>query len=1187
MNEQSIEGEPVNDIFANPLLELKEYVDCNQDLTLGRGPILVSGCMDSQKVHLMHETGGTLPWKLVVTYDESRAKEIYDDFCCFNKNTWLYPAKDLLFYSADIHGNLMARQRIRVLKALIEETSGIVVTTIDGLMDHLLPLELLERQIIAIESGQTLNSEKLKANLTALGYERVAQVDGMGQFSIRGGIIDIYPLTEEMPVRIELWDEEVDSIRNFDLESQRSVEQLELVKIYPATELVLTRKQIEEGAERLDKEAKKHEKDLKSQLKTEEAHRIRTIINELTEGLREGFKVSGLDGFISYFYQETVSFQQYFPKGKSVIYLDEPARLKEKGETVELEFRESMIHRLENGYLLPAQTGLLFPARETLVGTLQQYTMMLTGLDQKVSGLNAEKRYFMTVKNVSSYQDSFELLIKDLKRWKREGYRVILLSGSRTRASRLAGDLREYELSAFCPDDTGRPVKPGEILVTYGNLHRGFEYPLIKFVVITEGDMFGAEKKKRKKKKTTYEGKKIQSFSELSVGDYVVHEDHGLGVYRGIEKIERDKVIKDYIKIEYGDGGNLYLPATRLSGIQKYAGADAKKPKLNRLGGNDWNKTKTRVKGAVKEIAKDLVELYAARQQTEGYQYGPDTVWQKEFEELFPYDETEDQMDAIEATKADMESKKIMDRLICGDVGYGKTEIALRAAFKAIQEGKQVVYLVPTTILAQQHYNTFVQRMKDFPVRVDLMCRFRTAGEQKKTLEELKKGFVDVLIGTHRVLSKDVVFKNLGLLVIDEEQRFGVTHKEKIKKLKENIDVLTLTATPIPRTLHMSLIGIRDMSVLEEPPVDRIPIQTYVMEYNDEMIREAVHREMGRRGQVYYVYNRVNNIDEVANHVASLVPEANVTFAHGQMREHELERIMFDFINGEIDVLISTTIIETGLDISNANTIIIHDADRLGLSQLYQLRGRVGRSNRTAYAFLMYKRDKMLREEAEKRLSAIREFTELGSGIKIAMRDLEIRGAGNILGAEQHGHMEAVGYDLYCKLLNEAVQALRGQRTEEEEFETVVDCDIDAYIPPFYIKNEYQKLDIYKRISGIENEEEYMDMQDELMDRFGDIPKSVDNLLKVAGLKAVAHRSYVTEVCINRQEVRLTMYQKAKIQVDGIPKLVSMYKGNLKFQMGDTPCFLFTDQKNKNKDCDSMMDQAQTLLEEIAKLVEG
>ena len=1186
--------------MENPLLELQEYDNLVQALKSGKGPLQVTGTLDSQKVHLMYELGeaSAFAWKLVVTYDDTRAKEIYDDLRSFTSRVWLYPAKDLLFYSADIHGNLMARQRIAVLRRLMEDREGVVVTTMDGLMDHLLPLKYLREQSITVESGQVIDLDAWKERLIAMGYERVAQVDGMGQFSIRGGIVDIFPLTEEVPVRIELWDDEVDSIRTFDLESQRSVEQLENITIYPAAEVVLSGDQLAAGIRRLEKEEKTYEKALREQHKPEEAHRIHTIIGELR---------SGLDAYIRYFCPDTVSFLEYFPQGESVIYLDEPARLKEKGETVELEFRESMVHRLEKGYLLPGQTELLYPAAEILARMQKPYAVMLTGLDQKLPGMKVNQKFSIDVKNVNSYQNSFEILIKDLTRWKKEGYRVILLSASRTRASRLASDLREYDLRAYCPDgregesgnaggegsgsaDTGNPgavntsvrkVRPGEILVTYGNLHRGFEYPLLKFVFITEGDMFGVEKKRKRRKKTNYQGKAIQSFTELSVGDYVVHEEHGLGIYKGIEKVERDKVIKDYIKIEYGDGGNLYLPATRLESIQKYAGAEAKKPKLNKLGGTEWNKTKTRVRGAVQEIAKDLVKLYAARQEKAGFQYGTDTVWQREFEELFPYDETDDQMDAIDAVKKDMESRRIMDRLICGDVGYGKTEVALRAAFKAVQDSKQVVYLVPTTILAQQHYNTFVQRMKDFPVRVDMLSRFCTPARQKRTLEDLRKGMVDIVIGTHRVLSKDMQFKDLGLLIIDEEQRFGVAHKEKIKHLKENVDVLTLTATPIPRTLHMSLAGIRDMSVLEEPPVDRTPIQTYVMEYNEEMVREAINRELARNGQVYYVYNRVTDIDEVAGRVQALVPDAVVTFAHGQMREHELERIMADFINGEIDVLVSTTIIETGLDIPNANTMIIHDADRMGLSQLYQLRGRVGRSNRTSYAFLMYKRDKLLREEAEKRLQAIREFTELGSGIKIAMRDLEIRGAGNVLGAEQHGHMEAVGYDLYCKMLNQAVLALKGETLEEDSYDTVVECDIDAYIPGRYIKNEYQKLDIYKRISAIETEEEYMDMQDELMDRFGDIPRSVENLLKIASIRALAHQAYVTEVVINRQEVRLTMYQKAKLQVEKIPDMVRSYKGDLKLVPGDVPSFHYIDRRNKNQDSLEMMGKAEEILKSM------
>ena len=736
------------EVFANPLVDLAEYTDMKQDMDKGKGPVQVSGVTDSQKVHVMHELSKDNPWRLVVTYDDTRAKEIFDDFSYFEPNTWLYPARDLLFYSSDIHGNLLTRQRMQVFKHLLEDEGGVVVTTVDGLMDHLLPLSMIKESCLNIMVGQTLDMEEIKHLLTGMGYERMGQVDGMGQFSVRGGILDVFPLTEEVPVRIELWGDEVDSIRSFDAESQRSIQQMDEVTIYPAAELILTKEHIEEGILRLEADEKKQEKAFRDQKKPEEAQRIRRAVGELVESLKEGFDVQTLDAYIRYFCKDTVSFLDYMKEvgakvtlvssgaaGKAsekkqaaglALILDEPQRMKEKAETVETEFRESMSHRLEQGYILPGQADLLFASKTVLAECHTPYSIFMTGLDQRLPGMTPKAKYSLTGKNLNSYQNSFEILIKDLTKWKKDGYRVVLLSASRTRASRLAGDLREYDLRAFCPEDAGCPVAPGEIMVTYGKLHKGFEYPLIKFVVITEGDMFGVEKRKKKRKKYNYEGKKISSFSELSVGDYVVHESHGLGIYKGIEKIEQDHVIKDYIKVEYGDGGNLYLPATRLEGIQKYAGADAKVPKLNKLGGTEWTKTKTKVRTAVREIAKELVELYAARQDAEGFQYGPDTVWQKEFEEMFPYDETDDQLTAIDDTKRDMESKKIMDRLICGDVGYGKTEIALRAAFKAVQEEKQVVYLVPTTILAQQIYNTFVQRMKDFPVRVDMMSRFRT-----------------------------------------------------------------------------------------------------------------------------------------------------------------------------------------------------------------------------------------------------------------------------------------------------------------------------------------------------------------------------------------------------------------------------------------------------------------------------
>ena len=885
--------------------------------------------------------------------------------------------------------------------------------------------------------------------------------------------------------------------------------------------------------------------------------------------------------------QEEVSFLRYFRPEETLLFLDEPARLYERGEVIEEEVRQARERREEEEKLPEGEKDIrIFPVHE-IAGLINQYhSIGFTALEGKVKEFLVRDVYSILAKNVNPYNSSFEVLTRDLKRLKRNGYRVILLSGSRTRARRLAEDLRDYDLNSFYDEDPERLVKPGEILVSYGHVAVGYEYPMLKFTVISETDIFG--KKKKKKRRRIYEGEKIQSFTDLKPGDYVVHENHGLGIYQGIEKIEIDRIEKDYMKISYAGGGNLYIPATQMDLIQKYASADAKKPKLNRLGGQDWERTKTRVRKAVQVIARDLVELYAARQEKEGYAYEPDTVWQKEFEEMFPFEETDDQAAAIEETKKDMESHKIMDRLICGDVGFGKTEVAIRAAFKAVQENKQVAFLVPTTILAQQHYNTLVQRMKDFPVRVDLMCRFRTPSQQKKTLEDLKKGQVDILVGTHRILSQDVCFKDLGLLVIDEEQRFGVQHKEKIKKLRENVDVLTLTATPIPRTLHMSLIGIRDMSVLEEAPMDRMPIQTYVMEYQDEMVREAIVRELSRQGQVYYVYNKVKDIAEITARVQSLVPEANVAYAHGQMREHQLERIMYDFINGDIDVLVSTTIIETGLDISNANTMIIHDADKLGLSQLYQLRGRVGRSNRMAYAFLLYRRDRLLREVAEKRLAAIREFTDLGSGFKIAMRDLEIRGAGNLLGEAQHGHMEAVGYDLYCKMLNEAVKNMKQGTSQEEaaSFTTTVDLNVDAFIPASYIPDEYQKLDIYKRIALIETEEEMDDMMEELIDRFGDIPKKVQKLILIARLKAFAHSVYVTSIEQKGQTLKITMYERAKVRGEEIPKLLERRKGELVFKNDTPPYFLYEQKKRNRKEKDpDILEVVKNLLNDIKTLI--
>lgn len=1083
--------------FLTPLQGLAEFEQIKEKSKTNKGILQVSGCMESQKSHLMYGLSGIAPYRLILAEDERRAREIYEDYRFYDRKVYSYPAKDLLFFQADIHGNLLIRQRMKVIKALLEEKELTVVTSIDGCMDFLESLEKIKEQLIHYESDSTVDIEQLKNQLVALGYERVGQVEMPGQFSVRGGIVDIYCLTEENPWRIELWGDEIDSIRSFDPESQRSLENLEELTIYPAVEHI-------------------GDKDM-------------------------------------------VSFLDYFPEERTIIFLDEPNRLTEKGGAVEEEYRQSRMHREEKGSRnLPENWLCSFEQLQKELN--KRNCISVCALEPKQAGWKVREKFYLEVKSISAYNNSFELLVKDLHQYKKQGYRIALLSGSRTRAERLAKDLQEEGLAAFYGQDYDREICPGEIMVVYGHAKKGFEYPLIKFAVMTESDIFGQEQKKKKKK--NYSGSRIQDFAELSIGDFVVHEKHGLGIYRGIEKVEVDRIVKDYIKIEYRGGSNLYIPATQLDCLQKYSGADASKaPKLNKLGTQEWNKTKSKVRGAVKNIAKELVELYAVRQEKEGYVCGPDTVWQREFEEMFPYEETEDQLSAIEDAKRDMESTRIMDRLICGDVGYGKTEVALRAAFKEVQESRQVAYLAPTTILAQQIYNTFVQRMKEFPVRVELLCRFRTPAQQKKAIEDLKKGQVDVIIGTHRILSKDVQFKNLGLLIVDEEQRFGVTHKEKIKQLKKDVDVLTLTATPIPRTLHMSLIGIRDMSVLEEPPMDRMPIQTYVMEYDEETVREAINRELRRGGQVYYVYNRVTDIADVALRIAKLVPDARVDFAHGQMSERELENVMYSFVNGDIDVLVSTTIIETGLDISNVNTMIIHDSDRYGLSQLYQLRGRIGRSNRTAYAFLMYKKNVMLKETAEKRLAAIREYTDLGSGFKIAMRDLELRGAGNLLGAQQHGHMNAVGYDLYCKMLNEAVKEAKGIHTMED-FETSVDLNVDAYIPDSYISNEFQKLDIYKRIAGIETQQDYDDMLEELLDRFGEPGKAVLNLLAIAKLKAIAHQGYVTEIKQTGKTVRFTLYEKARLNTEGFPALMQKYRRGLQFKNEQEPKFILEPQGN-------------------------
>lgn len=1160
--------------FEYPLLQLNEFEQVKDCLSDNKS-CQVTGCADSQLAHFISGLSDGYKQKVIVTFSATKAKELYEDLKGFTKDVVMYPSKDVIFFSADVHGSYILQQRLEFIEKLVEDKPFTVIVTADAFLDKILPLEKIKENYIEIEEGATIEMEALKAKLSSMGYESVNQIDSPGQYAVRGSILDVYTLTDETPYRIDFWDDEVDIIKTFDVESQRSIENLTKIKIYPASEYLLDKDAIKAGALKIKKDMEEAVKKFREEFLTEEANNLKNTVGEFLTNLDINPYSVSIDSYVNYFCDKSVSLLDYFDN--PVFFIDEPQRVLEQLRAVETEFRESMSHRLTKGYVLSKQTDILWDKNQIIHRINKEKKVLFTTISQKLKEFNADEFVEVSSRSISPYNSKFEMLVDDLKKYKKQKYSVLLVTSSSTRGRRLADDLREFGISAFYEEDKSRQVKPSEVMIVRGSLRKGFSYPMIKFVAISDTDIFG-QRKKKKRKKHGYTGQTISGFADLNPGDYVVHENHGLGIYKGIEKVEVDHVVKDYIKIEYAGGSNLYVLATQLDMIQKYADSEAKPPKLNKLGGQEWNKTKGRVKKAVADIAKELVQLYAIRQNGSGYQFSPDTQWQREFEEMFPFEETDDQLTAINEVKKDMESSKIMDRLICGDVGFGKTEVAIRAAFKAVQDNKQVAYLVPTTVLAQQHYKTFKQRFKDFPVRVEMLSRFRTKSNIEQNIRDIKKGYVDIVIGTHRLLSKDVKFKDLGLLIIDEEQRFGVKHKEQIKELKNNVDVITLTATPIPRTLHMSLIGIRDMCVMEEPPQERMPIQTFVMEYNDEIVRDAINRELGRGGQVYFVHNRVQDIADMALKIQNLVPEANVAFAHGQMSERKLEEIMYDYVNGDIDVLVSTTIIETGLDISNANTIIIHNAERMGLSQLYQLRGRVGRSNRMAYAFLMYSRNKMLSEIAEKRLGAIRDFTELGSGVKISMRDLEIRGTGNLLGAQQSGHMEAVGYDLYCKMLNQAIEVLKGEKTDED-FETKVDLVCDAFVPAWYIKNESIKMDVYKRIAGIENLEEYEDMQDELIDRFGDIPNQVENLLKVVLLKAAAHKAYVTEISGNKSLIKLSLWDKAEIDITRIPILVREYKGRLKF-IPDGPGFEYSPPKTDK----NIIEIAKDLIESLSTL---
>mgnify|MGYP000186103474 CR=1 FL=1 len=1112
--------------------------------------VKVTNMVDACKGHFVYGVSEftNLP-TVVITYDEVSAKRIFEDLSALKgkEKVYTYPSRDILFYNADVHSMDITSARIRVIEALNNEEDITLIIPVQSLLNPLSPKATWQSYCKRIKVGEVINITAFQSNLVQIGYERVGRVESMGQFAIRGGIIDIYPPTMDEPYRIELWDDEIDSIRSFNVQTQRSIEKVEELLIVPNQEIVFAPALLRDAVPAIREDLQNVVKRLREEGKRDSVDKIKEQVEEAIEQIENDISPKGLELYVPYTDLEMVSILDYLPKD-TLVFIDEPVKTKDKSERTLFEYRESMKDRLDYGHILPKQIELIFEY-EAIANRLEHLKKVyLMKFEASEKDFPVDFNMPLDVYEHSNVYRNVDILEEDLKKWKEDHERVMILCGMRAKMQRLSDVLEERGLTVSQTENPEEGVLPGQILLYKGALEKGFYYKDLNWHIVADKDLFGQDKKPKKLKKK-YSGAKIQSFLELTPGDYVVHEMHGIGVFKGIEQIVFEGISRDNLKIEYADNNILYVNINQMDMVQKYVGAEGKAPKLSKLGGSEWRKSKAKVKSAIKDIAKDLIKLYSQRQYSRGFKYDPDNVWQREFEEMFPYEETDDQLEAIEDVKKDMESDRIMDRLICGDVGYGKTEVAIRAAFKAVQSNKQVAYLVPTTILAQQHYKRFAERMADYPINVELLSRFRTAKQVKQTIEGLASGRVDIVVGTHRLLSKDVKFKDLGLVIIDEEQRFGVTHKERLKQMRTQVDVMNLTATPIPRTLHMSLIGIREMSVLEEAPLERKPVQTYVIEYSEDFIKDAINRELGRGGQVYYLHNQVKNIEEEAMKIQRLIPHARVSFAHGQMSERELEKIMLSFIEYEIDVLVCTTIIETGLDIPNANTIIMNDADRMGLSQLYQLRGRVGRSNKMGYAYLMYQKNKVLKEIAEKRLQAIKQFTELGAGFKIAMRDLEIRGAGNLLGAQQHGHMESIGYDLYCKMLSEAVNEEKGEITEEE-FETTIEIKINAYIPNSYIPDEVQKLDIYKRIASIQTENEYMDVIEEIEDRYGNIPQSVYNLLDIAIIKAMAHDLYMTLVSENQKIVTFKFKENASLNAELIPEIVASYRGDMKFVAG-------------------------------------
>lgn len=1106
-----------------------------------RTPVSVAGIVDSAQPQLIAAMSKKHKGNvLVVVYSDMEARSLCDDLRLYLDNVFVFPSKEYVFYNIENMGHEKENMRLRVLDSLMNGNT-VAVASIDSLMTYTADKTRFKKSIIELEPGYTYDISNISDTLVSMGYKREEMLEGAGQFSVRGGIVDVYSPNYSSPVRIEFWDDEVDSLRMFDIDTQRTIEIIDKVRIIPVAEAIYSIERKNEIV--LELERRVQAMGAKKNADTAYMENLKSDI----ESFRERHYFPAIDKYISLIYGRIPSIIDYFESDDMAFVVD-PKRICERIKTFLWERGEGIVQLKQNHILGEGKTEFYKDGAEIVSRLSDMRMTALEILSHTKNDFRFRQLEMFASKTTVSFHGKIEYLIDDLTKWQNDDYTVVVLAATSDRAKNLAGVFNDRGIKTRISDDG--EFEKGEIVIITGNQSRGFEYPEIKFALVSEKEIFESSRSRERRRQDN--ANRIKTYNDISPGDYVVHAAHGVGQYMGIQKVMVGTVTKDYLKIQYQGSDVLYVPVDQLNQLYKYNGTnEEKKVKINKLGTQEWTKTKKKVKASTDKLAKELVKLYAERENAKGYAFSADTPWQRDFEDTFRYTETDDQLRSIEEVKADMEKPRPMDRLLCGDVGFGKTEVALRAAFKAVNDSKQVAYLCPTTVLAMQHYETFLNRMSDFPVNIEMLSRFRTAKQQKDILKKLKDGRVEIIVGTHRLLSKDVEFKDLGLVIVDEEQRFGVAHKERLKELKTSVDVLTMTATPIPRTLHMAMTSVRDMSVLSKPPQNRYPVQTYVLEHNPVIVLDAIRNELSRGGQVFYLHNRVQGIYKTAQWIQDNFPDINVAVGHGKMNEHELEDIMYDMVNGTTQVLVCTTIIETGLDIPNANTIIIENADRMGLAQLYQLRGRVGRSNRAAYAYLTYQRDKVLSDVAQKRLSAIREFTEFGSGFKIAMRDLQIRGAGNILGAEQHGHMDNVGYDMYCRILSESIDEAKGIK-HSENTDVSIDISMSAYIPESYIASANQRIDMYKKIAAIESDEDELEIKDELIDRYGEPPKPVLNIIAVAVVKIPAREIGCTEVSEKNRAVTLK-FLPDKINAGIVFGLEKKYPKRVKVMSDEMP----------------------------------